>query len=153
MFKHTSALLLAAVAFAACGEDERLTKQQLSAELQPQVEKVMAEFGAVFQAVADAEGEVKESAPVPAAALEKARAAVATERAAADEIASLRPPEALEADVREFVAAARAQASEIESAASQAPSVAELADVMEGGSMRAALGALAEEGVLDLPEN
>ena len=153
MVKHTFALLLATAAVAACGEDERLTKQQLSAKLQPQVEKVMAEFGAVFQTVADAEGEVKESAPVPAAALEKVRAAVATERAAADEVASLRPPEALEADLRDFVGAARSQAEELESMAARSPSVAELADAMEGGPMRDALGALAEKGVLRLPEN
>ena len=152
MFKPTFALLLTTAAVAACGEEERLTKQQLAAKLQPQVEKVMTEFGAVFQAVADAEGEVKESGPVPAAALEKARDAVATERAAAEEIESLRPPESLEDDLREFVAAARSQAAEIESTAAQSPSVSELADVMEGGAMRSALGALAEEGVLRLPE-
>ena len=153
MFKHTTALLLTAVAVAACGEDDRLTKQQVSAKLQPQVDKVIAEFGAVFQTIADSEREVKEAAPVPEAALEKARAAVATERAAAREIASLRPPETLEDDLGEFVAAARAQASEIESTVAQTPSVAELADVMEGGSMRAALGALADAGVLQLPKN
>lgn len=153
MVKHTFALLLAAAAVGACGEDERLTKQQLSGKLQPQVEKVRAEFGAVFETVSRAEGEVKESAPVPAAALEQVRAAVATERAAADAIAALRPPEALQSDVKALVGAARTQAAQLESMAEGSPSVAELADAMEGGDMRAAMGALAEKGVLELPQN
>ena len=49
MIQRTLALILITSAFAACGEDERLTKEQLSAEVDPRVETVKRSFADVFE--------------------------------------------------------------------------------------------------------
>ena len=147
MPKHTPAVLLVALALGACGEDDRLTKQQLSSETTAQVERVTTAFGQVFQAI----GNAKEASPVPGPALDRARAAAQTERAAAAALAGLRPPEAAEPVLNRFVAAAREQAERLEQTASGSPSVGELADVVEDREVREALGELAERGFAQVP--
>ena len=163
MFKPTHAVLLTGLAIAACGEQERptkqelsarvtpqverLTKHELSARVTPQVERVTSDFSEVFEAI----GRAEETDPVPAAALEKLRAAAETERRAADELEGLTPPEAAESALDGFVAAAREQAARLEEVAAADPTVGELANAVESPEMGAALARLAEGGYAEVP--
>jgi hypothetical protein len=143
MFKHASTALVVTLALAACGDDERLTQQQLSAKATPQVERVMAGFGAVFSTI----GRAEESDRVPAEAIAKVREAAATETSATEALAALEPPEAAEPALDRFVAAARKQAARLRTLGEQpAVTVKEVADAIEDPATRDALAALAEKG-------
>lgn len=146
MFKHASTAAIASLALAACGDDERLTAQQFSAEATPQIERVSAGFGAVFASI----GKADEADPVPAAALEALREVAATEEEAAGAIDALAPPEAAEAPVDRFVEAAREQADQLRALAAGSASVKEVADAVEDPAVADALAALAEDGLADV---
>ena len=148
MVKHASAAIAATLALAACGDDERLSKQQLSAKATPQIERVSTAFGAVFSTI----GRAGESDTVPGAALAKVREAAATEASAVDALEKLAPPEAAEPAVDRFVAAARRQSDELEALAARPKvSVKQVADAIEDPAVTEALTTLAEKGYAEVP--
>ena len=148
MFKHASAIAVASLALAACGGEERLTKQQFSEKATAQIERVSAGFGAVFSTI----GEAAESDPVPAAALQKLRDAAGTEAQAVSAIDALVPPEAAEAPVDRFLVAARAQAKRLEALAGGSATVEEVADAIEDPAVGEALTGLSVKGYAEMPE-
>lgn len=140
-------LILAAIVVAGCGSDDRLTKSEYSAALQPKVDRVTAAIGAVFQAT----GKAEEGETVPARARKALSSAAKIEAAAATEIDELAEPEEAEPPAAELVTAARRQASEIEAlAADESLTVAEMADALEGGGVLAALEKLQRGGFVRL---
>lgn len=144
----TTAALVAALSLAACGGEDRLTRDEYAAELQPAVDEISEAFGTVFASV----GEAEETDRVPAAALERLSDAAARERDVADELAELEPPEDLEPAAERFVAGARRQAEELEGMAAEKDlTVARLADAVEQGASVGPLRELGEEGVVKPP--
>lgn len=146
----TFATLAAALALAACGsEDDRLTRKQLSAELQPAVTEISNGFGAVFAAI----GRAEETDRVPQAALDRLGQAAGTMRDEADRLADLRPPEQLATETERLVAGTRRHADELErlAATDGTVTVAQVADAVEQGPSVGPLRELAEQGVVSPP--
>lgn len=140
-------LILTTLVIAGCGGEDRLTKAEYTAALQPKVDRVTAAIGAVFQAT----GKAEEGSIVPAGARQALGSAARTEAAVASEIEALVEPEAAEASTSELVTAARRQADQIEAlAADDALTVAKMADALEGGPVLAALEKLQGAGFVRL---
>jgi hypothetical protein len=145
----TAAALVAALGLAACGDDDRLTRDQYTAELQPAVEQISDGFGTVFARI----GRAEETDRVPAAALRQLSEAAARERSVAERLAGLEPPESLASLNERLVAGARRQADDLERLArSQGTvTVAQVADAIEEGASVGPLRELGERGVVAPP--
>ena len=145
----TVAAVAAALTVAACGgDDDRLTREQFKAELQPAVNQISDGFGAVFAAI----GRAEETDRVPADALRRLADAAARERRLAAELAELEPPKDLEGPADRFVAGAREQAAELERLAGErGVTVAQVADAVEQGASVGPLRELGEKGVVTPP--
>jgi len=141
--------LAASLTLAACGGDERLTRDEYAERVQPEIARVSESFGGVFQAI----GRAEESDRVPAAALRRLAGAADTERAVAARLAALEPPEELERPATELVEGARRQADELDRLAAREGevTVAQLADAVEQGATAEPLRDLARRGVIEPP--
>jgi hypothetical protein len=138
----------AAVVVAGCGADERLTKAETAQQLNGAVATVNAEFQAVFERL----GRSREDARVPVAVRELLADAAAVERRTVETLAPIEPVEDAEPAVDDFIRAARTQADRLEDAAARPDlTVAEMADAVEHGDMRAALLALERQGLVEAP--
>lgn len=149
MLKRTlSICLIAAGGLAACGGEDRLSQQEFSSQLTPKVERVMTQFGTVFETLGQAEESDTVSADVRRQLAEAAR----VERAVADQIDALNPPENAEPATKELAVAAERQADQLRSlAAREDLTVKEMADAIEGGATLEALARLQELGYVRLP--
>ena len=141
---------IAALVLAACSSDEdRLTRKQLSAELQPAVTEISSAFGAVFAEI----GRAEETDRVPAEALTRLEQAAGTMRSTADRLADVRPPQQLEAETDRLVEGTRRHAEALErlAATDGGVTVAQVADAVEQGPSVGPLRELAEQGVVRPP--
>ena len=144
----TAAALLAALTVAACGGEDRLTREQYSAKLQPAVDEISAGFGTVFEEI----GRAEESDRVSGAAQQRLADAAARERKVADELADLEPPEDLEDASDRLVTGARRQADELDRLATEEQvTVAQVADAIEEGASVEPLRELGKAGVVTPP--
>jgi hypothetical protein len=140
--------VLAAATLSACGGEERLSDEEFSSRIQPVVERISTEFGAVFQAL----GRAREDARVPVDVRARLRRAARVERDAAADAAELQPPQRAEASLDRLVAGARQQSARLEQLAGRPDlTVGQMADAVEGGAAVGALRELAEQGFVSPP--
>ena len=140
--------LIAALSLVACGGEDRLTERELADRLNPQVERIAGEFGAVFRAL----GRADESDLVPADVRARLREAAAIERRVAEDFEDIAPPEDTKDDVKALAAATARHADRLEQLSTDRRlTVARMADAIERGEIMAPLQRLAEDGLVRLP--
>lgn len=143
-----TAMAGACLSFGACGGDPRLSDGELEERINPIVQRISGEFGAVFTEL----GMAGEGDRVPAAVRDRLREAAQAERDASEEAAALEPPERAEESVDRLVDATRSQADQLEQLAGRSDlTVGEMADAIEGGETAAALEELARAGYVAPP--
>ena len=142
------ALVAAASLAAACGGDDRLTRDEYADQVRPAVQQMAAGFGSVFERI----GRASDDEVVPAAALRRLAAVAGEERRLADRLARLEAPADLDATHQRFADGARRQADRLAAlAARDATTVGELADAVEQGETGAPLRDLVNRGVVPAP--
>ena len=130
-----------------CGED-RLSRDEYTAELQPAVQRISQGFGSVFERI----GRAEDGERVPAPALQRLGQVAAQERRTAERLAGLEPPKDVEAVAGRFADGARRQADRLAAMSRERDvTVGELADAVEQGETAAPLRDLVEQGYVRAP--